>query len=500
MAPSTISQSSAAVSQRSRIAGRTTGIVIVAMVFAALAVGIPPGRAQTAPPCSLDVTRSVAPRVVAAGESVTVTVRWRYACKPDERRVRDVVIALDISAGLNDASGRLLPAVQDGLARIVNRLPVDEARLGIIFYDTRIRANLQPATGLEAYTQRRDAIRGVRNTGSGFADARVALDAAAAALGDEAQEPVIVLVDVGGSLPPSRSISDVLTTCRSLQDAGASVAVLSLPGSNARFASCASIGGEMTSITADGSDAPLLLGGLAGRWIGDPDPLLTEWHEPLDAAGWSYELASGRPRDPDALRGAERMWQEYAISAAGDHTLTWRAKAQPVRTAVTTSVTTAGGPFVALIDRAGHAFTWPAPRVPLCIHPAESVDGCAGFVARLTATVPAPSPDPPSTPTVPSITATPTTAAPGATETPAAATTTTPSPTPDSGATLTATRTPAVSATAIATPSTATPVPTEPAASPTTERPEATPTPGAAPRAPIFLPMLIRGAGARAGA
>jgi hypothetical protein len=352
-----------------------------------------------APPCGLRIEREVVPRAVAAGGEVTVNLRWRYDCRPEARQATDLLLLLDVSAGLNDASGKLLPQLQEGLRRLISRLPREGSRLGLVEYDTRVRGELPLAEGQAAIDQRLDVIRDLRNTGSGFSDALVPLARAEALLARSEAPAAVLLVDVGGSLPPNRDRTAILAACQRLRDAGVRVGVLSLPGANERYVGCASPGGALIDNTAEVRRVPELLGALASAWIGDPDLLLSEWHEPQDAASWTYVLGSGRPRGPDALRGAERIWQEYALAGAGDHSLSWALQAANVSQAQTRPLTTGDGAFLALVDRAGHAETWPVPRQEVCIYPEGRLEDCQPYLVGLTATAAAPTPRASTTPT-----------------------------------------------------------------------------------------------------
>ena len=368
-----------------------------------------PGEiASPAPPCGLEMDRAVAPRAVVAGQAVTVSARWRYACDVQARRATDLLLLIDISAGLDDASGRLLPQLEEGLSRVVSRLPVEGSRLGLIAFDTRTRIELPLAAGRDAIDQRLEAIRSLEHTGSGFSDLQVPLARARELLASPTAPAVVMLIDVGASQPPTRSSEEILAECMRLREGGARVAIASLAGSNARFGACASPGGHQVDPTSDVRLLPGLLGGLASAWIGDPDLLLSEWHEPVDGDTWTYVEGSGRPRGPDALRGEERWWQEHAVAGAGDHALAWQLRAPEVGETVIRRLTSGEGPFVALVDRAGHSEAWRAATHEVCVHPPDRAADCAPYLAGLTATAAAPTPRATGTPTQLPPSATPT--------------------------------------------------------------------------------------------
>lgn len=421
---------------------RALGVVIVALVVGlgplaagGHAVGRALGQAPVVrQPCDLMTHRTVAPRIVAAGQLVTLTVAWDYRCDQVPQPARALLLLVEDTAALAGVEGGLPGRVRAGLTGLVDAVDVSVGgRLGLTRFGPSGPEWRTPlAAGEGGRSAVRAAIGQLGGRLGGFAHTVSALEDAAAQLVavPTGQDRLVLLVDSGAPLVTGTTAQGAILRCLALRDEGVRVVVLSLATADRRLEACARPGDFWASTSPDGHDLPGLVDRLTLHLFGDPYVTSSAYTETL-AAGWTLVAEGTFPRVPDDIL-AEGLfaWYQPAPAPPGGHRVIYRVRAPQVDAPLLAPVSRPNGPRIGLGRGDAPMLVTHVDDVPVCVFPVGAPEGCADHAAHLTATAagtPAtatatPALTPP-TPTsvftaVPPTAATPTPATPGPSATP----------------------------------------------------------------------------------
>lgn len=384
----------------------------VVAAAALLLAPVAPTRGQppaVRPPCGLEATRDVAPRVVGAGEAVTITVAWDFDCRDEPQPALGLLLLVEDTAALAGVDGGLPGRVRAGLTRLVDAVDVARGgRIGLTRYGPSGAEWRTPlATGEPGRAAVRSAIAPIQGRLGGFAHAVAALEDAAAQLlatpSDVAR--TVLLVDSGAPLVSGTNAQGAILRCLALRDEGIRVVVVSLATADRRLEGCAQPGDFWASTHPDGHDLARLFDRLELHLLGDPYMTSSAFTETL-AAGWSLIGEGSRPRVPDdILADGVFAWYEPAPPPPGGHRVAYRIRAPAVSTPVVAPAGRPGGPRVGLGRADGSVLETPLDDPAVCVYPAGAPQACATHAAGLTATAARPSPtatpSPPRTPPTP---------------------------------------------------------------------------------------------------
>ena len=398
---------------RARAARRSLGRAIavlatgaVPLLFAATVRSQPPIVRQ---PCDLAAQRTAAPRVVGAGELVTLTVAWDYRCTEVPQPAMALLLAVEDTAALAGVDGGLPGRLRDGLTRLVDAIDVARGgRLGLMRYGPsgpEWRTPLAP--GEQGRTAVRTAIVQLGGRLGGFAHTVSALEDAAAQLiaVPSGPGPTVLLVDSKAPLVTGTSAEGAILRCLALRDDGVRLLVLSLATAARRLEGCALPGDFWASSSPDGHDLPELVDRLSLHLLGDPYVVGSAFTETL-AAGWTLVAEGSMPRVPDdILADGLFAWYEPAPAPTGGHRVAYRVRAPAVATSQTAPVSRPEGPRVGLARADGSMLVTLLADPDVCVHPLGEPQGCAEHAANLTATAagtpPTATPTPALTPPTP---------------------------------------------------------------------------------------------------
>lgn len=363
------------------LAGSTTCLALLVAHPLAQDPPAPAPLPVSGPPCALEAERAISPRIVEAGQPLTISVSIHYDCTVQPPPALDLVFAVEDTAALIDenlsagARADSLSRLKVELTELVDGLePANGSRIGLYRADLG-GPSVALASGSAAFDATRSAISDLKAEGACHRRATtVHAISRALADADDPDHPTVVIYLAtaappctgGGTVPPPGAPS-LGEACDALK-AQATLALIDQGGGAMR--GCNSPGWYYR-VSDPNLETPAVVHDLTNRLIHPDRPLSLLYAENLDPLYFDYEFGSGNPSP-----NSDGKWPFLVAEPwVGTHRLQFRITALAAPSVVPVSLPP--GPLLSLKSRS-QALTWHLPNPDVCIYrPGRRAQDCA---------------------------------------------------------------------------------------------------------------------------
>jgi hypothetical protein len=403
------------------------GLPALAMAAPDMQHIIPSGQAPdptpVAPvaPCHVQVHREISPRVLRAGEAVTLSVEGTWECDGRSLPPTDLMLVIEDTEALRGAQAGGLPqplsALKGALPALIDAAERIDAHVGVMRIGRGWLHDLPVEGGAAHFAKIRSLVADLARPLGGAPHRYLGITAGSGLMPPGGRQ-FLLLVDAGQPFRPVTT--EQVDYCRLVRSRHG-LAVLSLHAAERRYADCPTPGLFFESISPAGEDLPERIDAIIDAILREQPPTALRYEHPLEIGTWNYEPEGVAPRPPDE-DGPRRLAWEQPLRDGREGEFVFRYRLRSAADLAPGELRLSADPGAWLL------FDYPEDRITrrlraewVCVYRAGRRDeDCAEFV-----------PGQPPTPTLPTRTSTLTT-----TPTPTAR----PSSTPTS--TLTPTSTP----------------------------------------------------------